>query len=125
MLTKHKDILDIERRFWEEANNPKLYETSMTDDAMTIIEPMGYVDKKQAVEMSSKGAPFKDVEMQDIQMRELTPECVALAYHGKGIQQGKKEPYHGSICSVYVRKDNEWKLAVTDHQPWHPEQHGK
>ena len=118
MKDDHKEIVSIERRFWEEANNPKLFEEAFADDGLTIFEPMGYIDKKQAMEMSAKGKPFKDVTMEDVHVRDLTPDCVALAYHGQGTREGDDKPYKGSICSVYVRRKDRWQLAVTDHQGW-------
>ena len=117
------EIISLERRFWEEANNPELFQNYFAEDGLTIFEPMGYIEKNQAMEMSSKGKPFKDVKLEDIHIRELTPDCVALAYHGEGVREGDSEPYRGSICSVYVRRNNRWQMAVTDHQAWNPEKH--
>ena len=120
MKHEHQEIVSLERRFWEEANNPQLFREAFADDGLTILEPIGYIEKDQAVEMSAKGKPFTNVVMEDVHIRELTPDCVALAYHGQGTADGQNEPYRGSICSIYVRRSNRWQLAVTDHQKWDP-----
>ena len=113
--------MQLERRFWEEADNPDLFRQAFADDGLTIFEPVGYIEKEEAVRMSEKGKPFTNVRMEDVHVRELAPGCVALAYHGEGIREGDKEPYRGNICSVYVKRDNRWQLAIADHQPWKPQ----
>ena len=113
--------MKLEKDFWEKADDPNFYKESFADDGLTIMEPMGYIEKRQAVEMSSKGKAFTNVKMEDVHFRELTPDCVALAYRGEGMRQGDKEPYRGNICSVYVKRDDRWQLALADHQPWKPE----
>jgi len=118
MAINKEELMTLERRFWEEANDPKLFEENFADDGLTIMEPAGYIDKHQAMEMSAKGKPFKDVRMEDVHVRELTPDCVALAYRGEGIREGDGEPYRGNICSIYVKRGDRWKLAIADHQPW-------
>jgi hypothetical protein len=64
--------------------------------------------------------PYTDVEMLDVVLRQLTPDCVILAYHGQGSRDGDEAPYHGSIASTYVKQDGRWRLALTAHQPWKP-----
>src|SRR5579885_3077738 len=118
MAMNKDEILEIEKGFWEKANDPDFFKNNLTDDGLTIMEPLGYLDKHQALEMSAKGKPFRDVKMQDVHIKELTPDCVAVAYHGEGTRDGDKEPYRGNICSIYVKREGSWKLAIADHQPW-------
>lgn len=124
-MKDHQEIVDLERRFWEEANNPELFKTAFADDGLTIFEPVGFIEKEQAIQMSEQGKSFKNVKMTDVQLRQLTPDCVALAYHGEGTREGDRDAYHGSICSIYVRRNDRWQMALTDHQPWNPDKHDK
>ncbi len=113
------EILDIEMGFWTKATDPRYFEQHMADQALSVIEPMGFVEKAQVVQMPSEQA-WSDVEMLDVQVRQVTPDCVILAYHGRGRRPDQASPYQGSIASTYVRIDGAWKLALSSHQPWTP-----
>jgi hypothetical protein len=115
------EIIGLERRLWTESNDPRTLEQVAIDEAITIIEPMGFITKQQAISMPSEH-PWTDVRMTDIVVHQVTDDCVTLAYHGEGRQEGRAEPYRGSIASVYVRRDGRWQLALTAHQPWTPKQ---
>lgn len=112
------EIVALEKRFWTEANKPETFTDLVMDDAITVIEPMGFITKQQAASMPAE-QPWTDVQMHDLVVHQLTADVVVLAYHGQG-RQGDAEPYRGSIASVYVRHDGKWRLAMTSHQPWKP-----
>ncbi|HWD40656.1 MAG TPA: nuclear transport factor 2 family protein [Fimbriimonas sp.] len=118
MESKKDTILNLEKGFWEHGNDADFFKENFDDDGLNVIEPMGFIDKAGAVKMSSQAKPWKNVKMQDVHVQELTPDCVSLAYHGEGSQDGMDEPYRATISSVYVRRDGKWRLALTSHQPW-------
>jgi hypothetical protein len=122
MKNEHEEILEIEKRFWKEMDSPEMFKESLADDALSVMEPMGFIEKNQAVEMSSKSKRFKDVEMDDVHFRDIAPDCVALAYHGKGMQEGADKPFTGTVSSVYVKRNGRWQVALAVHQPWKPEE---
>ena len=107
-----------ERRLWERGNDPATYQSILDDGAICLMYPMDFVPKEQAVEMSKKGEPRTDVKFEDISVKELGPDSAALSYHAS--VKNSDKPYRGSIASVYVKRDDGWKLAVTAHQPWEP-----
>jgi hypothetical protein len=113
------EILAIEKGFWTRVDDPRYFQENLADEGISVIEPMGFIEKRQAVQMTAD-KPYKDVEMQDVVLHQLTPDCVILAYHGKGVRDGEQAPYRGSIASTYVRQDGRWRLALTAHQPWKP-----
>lgn len=115
------EVLDLEKRFWTEADDRHFFETHLADNAITVIEPMGFITKQQAVQMPAE-KPWIDVEMTDVHIEEQTPDCVTLAYHGQGHHEGDEKPYQGSVASVYLRRDGQWQLALSAHQPWKPEE---
>jgi hypothetical protein len=122
MAQATQEVIDIEKRFWGESSNPDFFKQHMADDALTAIEPMGFIDKKSALEMSKGSEPWNDLEMEDLHVVELTPDCIAVAYHGRAVSGKSNKPYQGAICSVYVKRDGRWQLGVTSHQPWQPKQ---
>ena len=113
--------MELEKGFWESGSDPKYYERSMDEGAISVMEPMGFISKHDAVEMSKDGEDWTDLKMHDVKVVELTPDCVAIAYHGeaKGKKSGK--PYRGSVSLVYVRREGAWKFGMTTHQPWKAE----
>ena len=113
------EILALEKGFWTRADDPSFFQDHMADGAISVIEPMGFLEKRQAVEMAAD-KPWKDVEMLDVHVQEVTPDCVILAYHGQGSRDGDEKPYQGSIASTYVKRDGRWQLALSAHQPWKP-----
>lgn len=121
MSINKDELISLEKEFWAKANDPDFFRERMAEDGLAIMEPAGFIPKAQAVQMAAKGKSFRDVRMEDVHFQELTPDCVALAYRGEGTPEGSNEPYHGNICSVYVRREGRWQCALSDHQPWNPE----
>ena len=113
------EILAIERRFWAEADDPETFRNLVADGGLSVIEPMGAIEKEQAIEMTAP-APWTDVEMTDVVVRRITPDLAILAYHGRARGAADGKPYQGSIASAYARIDGRWQLALTVHQPWEP-----
>jgi len=121
-MSKDSDeVVSLERKFWTDGNDPTFFQEAMADKGIAVIEPMGFIEKPQAVAMSAKGHAFTDVVFKDLIVRELTPDCVALVYHGQGRSVGADQPFQGTVCSVYVKRSGRWQLALTVHQPWKPE----
>jgi hypothetical protein len=115
------EILEIEKSFWTRADDPRVFEENMAEEVISVIEPAGFIEKPQAVKMAAD-KPYRDVEMQDVVVHQVTPDCVILAYHGQGSRDGDQEPYRGSIASTYVKQNGRWQLALTAHQPWKPKE---
>ena len=119
MSTVTDQVIAIEKGFWTNADKPDYFKEHMADKAISVIEPMGFIDKGQVIKMPAE-KPWKEVQMLDVQAREVTPDCVIVAYHGKGRRDGDKQPYQGSIASTYIRDGDRWLLAISSHQPWTP-----
>ena len=117
---EHAQVLALEEKFWSHANDAAYFEESFASDGLTIFEPMGFIEKAAAVAMAKQGKPFENLKMNDLHIRQLTQDCVMVAYHGQANPKGDAKPYQGTICSIYVKRDGRWQLAVGVHQPWKP-----
>ena len=114
------EIVQVEKGFWSRSNDPDYFAANIANDAVTVIEPMGFIEKPMAVESAKGAKPFSDVEFKDVIVREIAPDVAMLVYHGQGTRAEGK-PYLGSICSVYVKRDGRWQSVLTAHQPWKPD----
>ena len=83
--TRHAtdEVLALERRLWTEADRPETMREVIADGGISVIEPLGAVEKTQAMSMPAD-APWTEVVMRDVVVREITPDLVVLAYHGQG-----------------------------------------
>jgi hypothetical protein len=109
------EVLAIEKGFWTRADDPHYFEEHIADGGISVIEPMGVIDRERAVEMAAD-APWSDVEVEDVVTRQVTPDLVVLAYRGSARRSSDGRPYRGRIASAYVRQDGRWVLALTTHQ---------
>jgi hypothetical protein len=123
MASVRDEILEIEKRFWDVGPDPGFYQKVLDDKALMVMEPMGVIKKSDVVGMADKADAWDDVKLQDVNVVELTPDCVGIAYHGEGKNRSTGKPYRASISSVYTRRNGDWKLAMSTHQPWEPEAH--
>lgn len=92
------EILALERGLWTQAQDSRYFEEHLLDGGLSIIEPMGFIEKEQAVGWPAE-KPWIEVEMLDVEIRQVTLDCVILAYHGRGRRDGDETPYEGSIAS--------------------------
>ncbi|HEX9043532.1 MAG TPA: hypothetical protein VF802_00770 [Candidatus Limnocylindrales bacterium] len=113
------EVVAIEKGFWTKADDPQYFRDHVADGGLVVIEPMGFVEKQQSVEMTADKA-WTDVEMLDLQVRQVAPDFIIVVYHGRGRRSPEEEPYQGSIASSYVQQDGHWRLALSAHQPWTP-----
>lgn len=109
-------VTALEKQFWTECNNPEFFGRSFADDGVAVFEPHGVVAKPQAMEMAAGSKRWTDVKMDDVVVRELAPNCVAITYHGSGIREGEAETYRARISSVYLHRQGRWQLGFTTHQ---------
>lgn len=115
------NILELEKQLWSGSTDASTYDRLMTEDSISVMEPMGFIPKAQAVDGTKQSAGWDDVQLTDVKVIELTPDCQAIAYHGSAKSKKDGSLYNGSILSVWVKRDGEWKMAATSHQPWKKE----
>ena len=120
MSQAEHEVIELEKQFWSESNNRSFFERVFADDGLTAIEPMGFVDKSTAVEMSEQSPGWDDLQISDLHTVQITPDCIGVLYHGMAKRRNSGESYKASLVSVYARRNGEWQLVITAHQPWRP-----
>jgi hypothetical protein len=117
MTKVQQQVVTLEERFWQESNNPDFFDRVFADDGVTVIEPMGIIEKSQALEMSKDSPGWENVEIEGLRTIQITPDCVGVIYHGRAQRKGTGEPYQASMISVYANRNGNWQLVLSSHQP--------
>lgn len=112
------EVIEIEKGFWTKSDDASYFARHIADGGVTVIEPMGLIEKTVAVESTKQAHAFSDVEFKDTIVREVVPGVIVLAYHGRG--RSGDHVYQGAICSVYAKRDGRWQSVASSHQPWKP-----
>ena len=88
------EIVEVEKGFWSRSNDPAYFAANIADDAVTVIEPMGFIEKPMAVESTKGAEPFgptveerlaADHESACLQRGEARKGCIEITV-GAGIE---------------------------------------
>ena len=103
-----------EKAFW--LGGAEIYRQHVVDDAALVFPGM-VLTKAQVIESIANGPRWTAVTFTEQRLVPLTPDAVALVYHGSGHRERQATPYSALVSSVYVRRDGEWKLALHQQSP--------
>lgn len=103
------ELLTLERGFWEASGDPGYYRANMANDGLAVFS-VGVMDKEGAITSTSDSGGWTDIQLSEPRLIQLTSDSVALVYEGSAQRDGK--PYIANSSSVYVRRDNAWRLAL-------------
>src|SRR5262245_59255471 len=96
-----EDVLAIEVGFWTQASNRQFFDQHLADNGLSVMEPMGAIEKKQALQKTAP-APWAQPEMSDVVVKQVTPDLIVVAYHAASRRPSDGEAYQGSIASAYA-----------------------
>ncbi|CAN5386533.1 hypothetical protein BH11ARM1_BH11ARM1_11270 [soil metagenome] len=111
-------IIEVERGLWTKSSDKDFFNASLADNAISVVEPMGFIDKESAIGMIQPGSEWTDLVITDEQFVDISADVRAFLYHATAKNALTGEPYRASVCSVYSNISGDWKLALTVHQPW-------
>jgi hypothetical protein len=107
-------IWTLEKDFW--LGGVDTYRRHLADDALMVFPGM-VLTKPQATDAIASGPRWTSVSFADQRLVRLTPDTLALIYRATGSRDREESSYSALISSVYVMKDNEWKLALHQQSP--------
>jgi Domain of unknown function (DUF4440) len=112
-----EELLEFERELWARANDSAFYSERLTNDAVLVFPaPFGLLDRDQTLEAVSGSAGWREVDLQDYRLVELTERSAAAAYRADAIG-ADGSPYSAFCSSAYVRGDVGWQLALHQQTP--------
>ena len=113
------DLLELEHAGWRslcEGTGGRFYGELMTDQARMVLANGSVMSRRQVVEALA-GAPTWDAyQIDDPAAVPIDDQTTALVYTGTG-RRGDGEPFVGVMTSVYVRRDDGWRLALYQQTP--------
>lgn len=113
-------IQEIERQFW--TKDAQFYEQHLAPEAVMVFpHPVGVLPR-EAILNSIKGqSRWTAVHMKTPHCWQLSEDVILLSYEASATRSSETNPYNAWITSLYLRSDNDWKLAFHQHSPAPPE----
>ncbi len=113
------ELLDLERRGWNslcDSTGSTFYGDLMTDDGLMVLANGAVMDRDQVVASLSEAPPWRSYDIDDARVVG-GGETSALVYVGTGYRDDDEPAFVGVMSSVYVRKDDRWRLALYQQTP--------
>lgn len=115
-MNDEKELLGLEEEFWR--GGADFYRTNVTDEALMVFaEPVGVLDKAQAVESIASAPRWSDVRFEGAKVVRLSNDAALLTYKATARRDGDAAPYVTLASSVYVVRAGGRKLAFHQQTP--------
>jgi hypothetical protein len=113
-------LLTLERRGWEalcSGTGDAYYGDVMTDDALMVLANGQVMDRPAVIASLAQAPPWRAYDISDVRFLDAGPDSVALVYVGRGYREASDPPFVGLMSSLYVRRDEQWRLALYQQTP--------
>lgn len=115
-MQNEEQLLELERRFW--LGDADYFRRNLTDDALMVFaEPIGALTFDKIIETISAGSRWTDVQLDEVRVLPLSDQAVLMTYRAKASRGGEDFTYRTFASSVYVFRDDSWKLAFHQQTP--------
>jgi hypothetical protein len=114
-----RQLLDLEERGWHAlvaGTGPEFYEDLCTDDAVMLFPGGMVLDRDDAIEGLRHAPTWATFELSDARVVPLADDAAVVVYRATA-QRAGEEPYRAAMSSTYVRRGDEWRLAVHQQTP--------
>jgi hypothetical protein len=112
-MIERERLFSLERDLWR--NDPAIYQETLIPDATLVFAETGKISREQAVEAikeeNAESRRWADVAFSDIHLSRLAADVVLLHYRVKARWEHEADAMIALASSVYVRRDDTWRLA--------------
>ena len=112
-------LIDIERRLW--TNDAAFYQDNLTEDCLLVFAETGVITRDIAVDAIRKeneqGRRWAEVNFEEIRQLRLTDTVSLLNYRVTARWEHEQSSVTLLASSIYVRRDEAWKLAFHQQTP--------
>lgn len=118
-----KELIGLEEQYWNAIRDKDAATaTSLSDDPCVVVGAQGVSEiGKAALAKMLEGAPYEleDFSIEDVRMRRLSDDVVALAYKVKEdlVVEGEKVELEAFDSSIWQRRDGRWVCVVHTESP--------
>ncbi len=109
-----EQLLSLEKRLW--TNDPAIYESTLVPEAALVFAETGLISRERAVDAirqeNAEQRRWAEVTFSDVHVSRLVDDAVLLHYRVRARWEHEDAPIVALASSVYVRRDDGWKLAL-------------
>ncbi len=120
MTTNMDELIALERAGWTslcDGTGDEFYGQTMTSDGVMVLANGTVMTRDDVVAALGQAPPWASYEMVDVRVVPIGEDSAALVYVGTGHREGDDPPFVGVMSSVYVKRDDGWKLALYQQTP--------
>jgi hypothetical protein len=114
MMEGGSKLWELEQQFW--LGGVEVYRQHLADNSLMVFPGM-VLTKPQTVESIASGPRWTSVSFTEQRLVQLTPGTVALIYRASSARGPEEAPYSALVSSVYVKQDDDWRLALHQQSP--------
>jgi hypothetical protein len=110
---EREQLLSLERELWK--NDPVIYDATLIPEAILVFAETGVISRDQAVDAirreNAEGRRWADVTFSDIRLSHLAADVALLHYRVNARWEQEADAIVALASSIYVRRNDSWKLA--------------
>ncbi len=114
------ELLDLEHAGWAslcDGTGSEFYGEHMADDGIMVLANGVAMTRREVVDALRNAPPWAGYEIDDVRLIPIGEDAGGVVYVGTGHRGDGEQPFVGVMSSVYVRRGDEWKLALYQQTP--------
>jgi hypothetical protein len=116
----HDEVIALEEQGWEalssDGETARAFYEQVLDGTVVMLLPGGLVlDERAATVEAMSGAPWSSYDLQSMRSFQPTPDTAIVTYGV--VAERDSQQYSALISSVYVRRQDGWKLTFHQQTP--------
>ena len=116
-----RELVELEERGWQALSaGPEaavaFYQQVLDDDVLMLLPGGMRLDDRATILGALGGPPWSAYRLEDPRVLRPTPDTAVVTY-GVVAERAGVPPYSALMSSVYVRRDDGWRLAVHQQTP--------
>ena len=114
------DLLELEHKGWQSlcsSSGADFYGQLMTEDGVMILSHGFVLTREQVIESLNEAPPWSKYEITEERLVPLDEFSAVLVYQGTAWRDETAPEFQALMSSVYVRRQNEWRLATYQQTP--------
>jgi hypothetical protein len=112
MDSVHEHVLEIEMELADGPGEP--YRRHLIDEAVVVV-PGAVLDRESCAAAMDESPGWDERDIGDVRFTKLTADSLTLTYRWRS--RRAEQGYRAIMSSVYVRRDDTWKLALHQQTP--------